>query len=61
MKNPTTKEFAALRRVWKPWDEKGWNFESFALGFFLGLGYKKDVARDAAERARRQDRGETSS
>lgn len=50
MRQPTKEEFAAMHRAWKPWGTFGWNVESFALGWFLGLGYKREEARRAVEK-----------
>ena len=56
MNQPTDEEFAAMRKAWKPWGKKGWNVESFALGWFLALGYKAMVAREAVEKIEREPR-----
>jgi hypothetical protein len=50
MNQPTDEEFAAMRKAWRPWSHHGWSAESFALGWFLCLGYKTEVARRAANK-----------
>ena len=42
-----------MREVWRQWGRHGWNAESFALGWFLCLGYKAEVARAAVDDATR--------
>lgn len=56
MKQPTEEEFAAMRKAWKPWGRHGWDSESFALGWFLALGYKDDILLDAVHKREREPR-----
>ena len=45
-----------MRKAWKPWSAHGWNAESFALGWFLALGYKDDVLMDVVRKSERMPR-----